>query len=256
VSTSDGSRVALVTGAGRGIGREIADSLAAAGYRLALCSRTGTAVDAASEITALGTEAFGARVDVSRPAEVRGFVDSTLNRFGRLDALVSNAGVNYSGSVLNMTQDRFDEIFATNVRGVFFGVQAVAPAMIAQRAGTIVNIASFVARTPVTLFTAYSASKAAVVALTRGLALELAEHDINVNAVCPGNVRTQIWESSTEDLRPATGLTAQQFFDQTIEKQPFRRPQTGAEIGAAVVFLCSAAARNITGEALYVSGGM
>ena len=155
-----------------------------------------------------------------------------------------------------MTVESFDHIFATNVRGTFFAAQAVAPAMIAQRSGAIVNVASFVARSPVPLFTAYSASKAAVVSLTRGLALELAEHNINVNAVCPGNVRTDIWESSTAELTRTTGVTAQEVFDQTIEKQPFRRPQTGAEVGATVVFLCSEAARNITGEAIYVSGGM
>lgn len=256
MSASDGSRVALVTGAGRGIGRAIADALAANGYRLALCSRTGTAEVAAAEIAAGGAEAFGTRIDVSRPPELREFVESALERFGRVDVLVSNAGVNHAGAVLDMPLERFDDIFSTNVRGVFFGAQAVAPAMIAQRGGAIVNVASFVARSPVPLFTAYSASKAAVVSLTRGLALELAEHDINVNAVCPGNVWSDIWASSTAELARVTGMTAQDFFEQTMEKQPFRRPQTGAEVGAAVVFLCSEAARNITGEAVYVSGGM
>jgi NAD(P)-dependent dehydrogenase (short-subunit alcohol dehydrogenase family) len=256
VSAANGSRVALVTGAGRGIGRAIADSLAADGYRLALCSRTETAERAADELAAEGFEAIGARVDVSRPAEFRDFVESTLERFGRIDALVSNAGVNRAGALVDMTVESFDEIFATNVRGTFFAAQAVAPALIAQRSGTIVNVASFVARSPVPLFTAYSASKAAVISLTRGLALELAEHNVNVNAVCPGNVRTDIWESSTAELARTTGVTAQEVFDRTIELQPFRRPQTGAEVGAAVVFLCSDAARNITGEAIYVTGGM
>jgi NAD(P)-dependent dehydrogenase (short-subunit alcohol dehydrogenase family) len=128
--------------------------------------------------------------------------------------------------------------------------------MAADRAGKIVNVASVVARSPVPLYTAYSASKAAVLSLTRGLALELAEHNINVNAVCPANIWTDIWETSTRELSAITGKTSQQFFEETVARQPFRRPQTGAEIGAAVVFLCSDAARDITGEALFVTGGL
>jgi meso-butanediol dehydrogenase / (S,S)-butanediol dehydrogenase / diacetyl reductase len=249
-------RVAIVTGGGRGIGRAIASSLAEAGCRLALCSRSGTAEEAANELAREGYEAYGQVADVARPADVREFVETVIGRYGRVDILVNNAAVNYSGSVVDMEQSSFDAIFATNVRGVFYAVQAVVPGMIARRYGKIVNIASFVARSPVPLYAAYSASKAAVVSLTRGLALELSEHDINVNAVCPGNVWSDIWESSTVELRRITGKSAQQFFDETVAKHPLGRAQTGEDVGAATVFLCSGAARNVTGEALYVTGGL
>jgi NAD(P)-dependent dehydrogenase (short-subunit alcohol dehydrogenase family) len=249
-------RVAIVTGGGRGIGRAIASSLAEAGCRLALCSRSGTAEEAANELVREGYEAYGQVADVSRPDNVRGFVETVLGRYGRVDILVNNAAVNHSGSVIDMEQTSFDAIFATNVRGVFYAVQAVVPAMIARRYGKIVNVASFVARSPVPLYAAYSASKAAVVSLTRGLALELAEHDINVNAVCPGNVWSDIWESSTVELGRITGKSAQQFFEETVATHPLGRAQRGEDVGAATVFLCSGAARNVTGEALYVTGGL
>ena len=246
----------MVTGGGRGIGRAIAESLAQAGCRLALCSRSDSAVAAAAELAAGGHECVGGRADVSRPEELKAFSEDVLARYGRIDILVSNAAVNYSGSVLDMAPERFDEIFATNVRGAFYGVQAVAPAMIERGGGRIVMIGSFVARSPVRLFAAYSASKAALVSLTRGLALELAEHDVTVNAVCPGNVWSDIWESSTVELQRLTGKSARQFFEDTVATHPLGREQTGADIGAATVWLCSDAARNVTGEALFVTGGL
>ena len=201
-------------------------------------------------------EAFGQVVDVSRPEEIRAFVEEVVKRFGGIDILVNNAAVNHSGTVATMTQDLYDEIFQTNVRGVFFSVQAAVPYLRVRQAGRIINIASFVARSPVPFFTAYSASKAAVISLTKGMALELAEHEINVNAVCPGNVWSDIWERSMTELSLATGKTAQELFTETIAHQPLQRPQTGEEIGAAVVYLCSDQAKNVTGEALYICGGL
>jgi NAD(P)-dependent dehydrogenase (short-subunit alcohol dehydrogenase family) len=255
VSSLDGL-VAIVTGGGRGIGRSIASALSAAGCRLAVCSPTGSAETFARELAAGGRDTLGARADVADVAGFRRFVDGVVERFGRVDILVNNAAVNHSGSVASMTPEAFDDMFAVNVRGLFFAVQAVLPTMTAQRSGKIVNVGSFVARSPVPFFTAYAASKAAVVSLTRGLALELAEHDINVNAVCPGNVWTDIWRSSTTALTEATGRNAEDFFAETIRKQPFNRPQTGEQVGAAVAFLCGEAACDITGEALYLSGGL
>src|SRR5262249_2897144 len=116
--------------------------------------------------------------------------------------------------------------------------------------------ASFLARSPVPLFAAYSASKTAVLSLTRALALELAEYDINVNAVCPGNVWSDIWESSTVELQRITGKSAQEFFEDTVAKHPLGRAQTGADIGAATVFLCSHGDQNVAGGALFVTGGL
>jgi NAD(P)-dependent dehydrogenase (short-subunit alcohol dehydrogenase family) len=251
-----GGKVAIVTGGGRGIGRAIASELGSAGCRLALCSRSDSSVAYAEELTAGGCDAVGASVDVSDIHAFRRFVAEVIGREGSVDILVNNAGVNHSGAVATMDTEAFDQVFAVNVRGLFYAIQAVLPHMSAQQSGKIVNIASVVARSPVPLYTAYSASKAAVLSLTRGLALELATHNINVNAVCPANIWSDIWDSSTRALTALTGKTSQEFFEETVARQPFGRPQTGDEIGAAVVFLCSEAARDITGEAIFVTGGL
>lgn len=249
-------RLAVVTGAGRGIGRAIAQELGKAGCRLALCSRSESSKQYAEELRSRGVDATGETIDVADIASFRRYVEELVDREGHIDILVNNAAVNHSGAVASMTPETFDEVFDVNVRGLFYAIQAVLPTMTRRREGKIVNVASVVARSPVPLYSAYSASKAAVVSLTRGLALELAEHNINVNAVCPANIWTDIWETSTRELTAVTGKTSEQFFEETVARQPFGRPQTADEIGAAVVFLCSHAARDITGEALYVTGGL
>lgn len=254
--TDLGGKVAVVTGAGRGIGRAIAWELGSAGCRLALCSRSESSIRYAEELAADGIPAVGARVDVSDIEAFRRFTSEVAEREETIDILVNNAGINHSGAVATMGSDAFDEVFAVNVRGLFYAIQAVLPFMSEQRSGKIVNISSVVARSPVPLYTAYSSAKAAVLSLTRGLALELAEHNINVNAVCPANIWSDIWDSSTRELTAITGKSSQEFFDETIARQPFGRPQTGDEIGAMVVFLCSEAARDITGEAIFVTGGL
>jgi len=246
----------VVTGAGRGIGASIAEALAREGFDLALSSRSDSAARCADELVSHGARAFGLAADASDPASFVELVEAARERYGRVDALVNNAGINHSGSVEEMAPEQFDEMYAVNVRGVFFGVQAVLPALREVGGGAIVNIASFVGRTPVPGFTAYSATKAAVLSLTRGHALELAEQGITVNAVCPGNVWSDIWSGATRGIRDETGKTAEQLFEDAIAATPLRRPQTGADIGAATAFLCSDAARNITGEAIYVTGGI
>jgi NAD(P)-dependent dehydrogenase (short-subunit alcohol dehydrogenase family) len=249
-------KVAIVTGAGRGIGRAIAAELAAAGCRLALCSRTDSSIAYAEELARSGIAAVGSSVDVSDVEAFAQFVREVVEREGTVDILVNNAAINHSGAVATMDAERFDAMFAVNVRGLFYAIQSVLPHMSEQRSGKIVNIASVVARSPVPLYTAYSASKAAVVSLTQGLALELAQHNVNVNAVCPANIWSDIWESSTEELTVITGKSAREFFEETVSRQPFGRAQTGDQIGAAVAFLCSDAARDITGEAIFVTGGL
>jgi NAD(P)-dependent dehydrogenase (short-subunit alcohol dehydrogenase family) len=248
-------RVAVVTGGGRGIGAGIAWALAGTGFRLVLCGRGDAAAATAAELARAGHEAHAVRADVADEQAVSRLLDATLERFGRLDALINNAGVNHAGGVLELEPARFDELFAVNVRGAYLCTRAAAPHL-AGKGGTIVNVGSWVARTPAPGFGVYSTTKAALVALTRATASELAELGITVNAVCPGNVWSDIWEAATPRLQSLTGKSARELYESAIEAQPVKRGQTPTEIGEVTAWLCGPAARSITGEALYVSGGI
>ena len=248
-------RVALVTGGGRGIGAGIARALASAGFRLVLCGRGEAAAATAAELARDGHDAHAVRADVADERAVSRLVGAAIERFGRIDALVNNAGINHAGGVLDLEPARFDELFAVNVRGAYLCTRAAAPHL-AGNDGAIVNVGSWVARTPAPGFGVYSTTKAALVALTRATATELAPLGITVNAVCPGNVWSDIWEAATPELQSLTGKSAQALYESAVEAQPVKRGQTPAEIGEVTAWLCGPAARSITGEALYVSGGI
>ncbi len=248
--------VALITGATRGIGYGIARALAEAGYAVGLCARSDDVETVAQELRERGSNAHGWRADMSDVADVRRFVDRAAERFGRIDVLVNNAGLNRASAVMDADPDEIDAMFETNVRGVLVAMQAAGRHMIAQGGGRIVNIASWVARSPAPGFVAYSASKAALVSLTRGAALELADSEITVNAVSPGNVWTEIWDESTAGTPLRSARTARELFDTTIAAQPIKRGVTPEEVARAVLFLCSRHAASITGENVVVASGL
>ena len=248
--------VALVTGASRGIGRAIAQRMAVAGYSVGICARSGGVNDVAAELRRDGAVAEAWQVDVTDTLALRRFVDGAAERFGRLDVLVNNAAINRAGYIGEVFPNEVDAMLTANVRAPLVAMQVSAPHMAAGGGGRIVNIASWVARSPRPGFVAYSATKAALVALTQGAALEFADDAITVNAVCPGNVLTEIWESSIEGTSLADGRDVDEVYADSVAAQPIKRGVTPEEVAEAVLFLCTEAAGSITGEAIAVAGGL
>jgi 3-oxoacyl-[acyl-carrier protein] reductase len=248
--------VALVTGASRGIGRAITEALAAAGYALGICARSEGIEAVANSLRGRGARARAWRVDIEDTDAVRAFIDEAAEHFGGIDVLVNNAGLNRAGSLVETDPDDLDAMYRVNVRGSFVAMQAAAAHMARRGGGRIVNIASWVARSPAPDYLGYSVSKAAVVALTRGAALDLASSGVTVNAVSPGNVWTDIWESSSVGSSFRGDRTARELFESAIATQPITREVAVEEVAQAVLFFCSTGAGSITGEALVMASGL
>ena len=240
-------QVAIVTGAGRGIGRAIALQFAEEGARVACVSRTEQNVrNVADEINALRADAAKAyAVDVADHAAVQKVGARILEEFGRADVLVNNAGVRRDALVMRMSVEDWDAVIATNLRGAFSFTQAIVRAMTKQRSGRIINISSVIGLMGNAGQANYAASKAGLIGFTKSLARELASRNITVNAVAPGFVTTDMTAGLSEDIK------------QTIHaKIPLARTATPEEIASAVMFLAAAEASYITGQVLCVDGGI
>lgn len=240
-------KVVIVTGAGRGIGKAIAAACAAGGAHLALGSRTvAESAATAAECRAAGVRAEAWELDVASVARARAFVAQALQAFGRIDALVNNAGVNIIKPALEYTEEEFDLITDVNLKGVFFMSCAVAQSMVERGIpGSIVQITSQAGVVGGALRSVYGGAKGGVGNLSRALAAEWAPHRITVNCVAPGFTRTPLLEVAMQN--PA--------FAKNLEKVPLGRVAEPEEVAAAVVFLASDAARMITGQVLGVDGG-
>ena len=248
-------RVALVTGAGRGIGRGIALALAAEGARVAAADfDPETASRTASEIKQNGGEAEAIQVDVTQWDMVTRMVGRTTGCFGGIDILVNNAGIISYAPVDALTEKQWDDLMAVNAKGVFLCCKAVIGLMKAAKSGRIINVSSIAGKDGAPNLSHYSASKFAVLGFTKALAKELGPFNVTVNAVCPGIIQTFMWEYMCP-LRKEPGESEKEFWDRTIAQRiPLGRPQTPEDIGQAVVFL--AKADNITGQAVNVDGGI
>lgn len=239
-------KVALVTGATRGIGRCVALALATQGAHLVVVgTSTEKAVEFAAELEQSGTRALGIGADVSLAADVEKLVDSTKERFGRIDILVNNAGVTRDGLMLRMKESDWDKVLDVNLKGAFLCSRGVARLMTKQRNGRIINISSVVGQMGNPGQANYCASKAGLHGLTRSNARELAKRQITVNAIAPGFIETDMTEFLTEQQR--TELTSQ---------IPLERLGHVDDIAATVVFLASDQAGYITGQVIGVNGGM
>jgi acetoin reductase-like protein len=250
-------KVAIVTGGAKGIGRGIVEALAAHGASVVIADLDLEEATATAEaVSAGGSGARAQRLDVTSWDDNKRLVSEVLAEQGQIDILVNNAGVSKSIPFVDIDEAEWDRVFDVNVKGVYLATRAVLPHMIERRYGKIVNLSSMVGKEAIPLFVHYSASKFAVMGMTQGVAKEVAEHGINVNAVCPGVVRTPLWEPLLDQLSANKGISRDEAFKEFIAGIPLGRPQEPEDIGEVVAFLASEKARNMTGQGINVTGGM
>jgi len=240
-------RVAIVTGGGKGIGREIALGLAEAGCKVIVAARTESEIQkVADEIESQGGQAIATVTDLTRNDDIEKLVETAGAKFGRIDILINNAARSFFRPLLDLREDGFDKIFDTNVKAVFLLGRACAKVMMKHGGGRIVNITTVGAERGGIMMGAYQASKAALKMLTMCMACEWASLNILVNAVGPGMTRTHFSE-------PIWAVP--EIERQLVSRIPMGRLAETDEIVGAVLFLCSDAAKFITGQSLYVDGG-
>jgi 3-oxoacyl-[acyl-carrier protein] reductase len=244
-------RVALVTGAGRGIGRAIADALAANGARVLYTDIDGPSAESAA---AAATGSVGLRLDVTDPEAAKRGVDAAMDAFGRLDILVNNAGVNTLAHRVNVDQfplEEWERILRVDLTGLFIMTQAAAAPMLRQASGRIINIASVAGLVPLRLQSAFVAAKAGVVNLTRAMALELAPGGVLVNGIAPGSIMTE----GTRQLFYGEDGKFREHAASLLAHIPLGRPGTPEEVAHAALFLAAPESSYINGHILTVDGG-
>ena len=240
-------KIAIVTGASKGIGREIALLYAKEGAKLALTARSGELLRALSDEIrhSGGEEPLCFPLDVKQSEKVDELVDKTLDKFGRVDILVNNAGVTRDGLLLRMSDQDWDEVLDTNLKGAFLCLRAVAKPMMRQRAGRIINMASVIGLIGNAGQANYAASKAGLIALTKSAAKELGSRNILVNAIAPGFIDTEMTQTLGEDIKSAI-----------LKSIPVGVLGKPADVAKAALFLASDESSFITGQVLTVDGGM
>ena len=238
-------RVAIVTGASRGIGRAIALALARQGERVVTAARGDHAAAVAAEIAAAGGQAVAASVDVTDASSVAAMVAETLERFGRVDVLVNNAGITRDQLMVRMKPEDWDAVVRTNLTAAFTCTQAVLRSMIKQRGGRIISISSVVGQAGNAGQANYAAAKAGLIGFSKSLALEVASRGVTVNVVAPGLIETDMTRALPEEARKTWA-----------EKIPLGRVGAPEDVAGAVCFLASDEASYITGQVIAVNGGM
>jgi 3-oxoacyl-[acyl-carrier protein] reductase len=239
-------KIALVTGAAQGIGRDIALALAADGADVAICDvNLEAATKTAGDLEATGRKSLALKANVAASSEVTAMVDQVLEKFGRIDILVNNAGITRDGLILRMKDEDWDLVLSINLKGAFLCTKAALKHMTKQRSGAIINIASIVGAMGNAGQANYVASKAGLIGLTKTIAREYANRNITANAVAPGFIETAMTQALSENVR------------QELAKQiPMGKLGTPADVANAVRFLASPWASYITGQVIHVNGGM
>jgi 3-oxoacyl-[acyl-carrier protein] reductase len=239
-------KVALLTGASQGIGRETALALAEAGAKVVAAARNEEKLAALkNEIIAAGGEAIAVKMDVADPEQIKLGFKQALEKFGRLDILVNNAAITRDGLALRMKQEDWDAVIRTNLTGAHLCIQQALSTMMRARAGRIINIASVVAQMGNAGQANYVAAKAGLVGLTKAIAIEIASRNITVNAVAPGFIAT-----------PMTDVLPDKVKDELTNRIPLGRMGSARDVASAIVFLASDEAAYITGHVLDVNGGL
>jgi len=239
-------KVAVVTGASQGIGRDTAHALAEAGAKVAVAARNEEKLaELVQEIIAKGGEAFAVKMDVADIDQIKSGFKSILEKFGKIDILVNNAAITRDGLAMRMKPDDWEAVIRTNLTGAHLCIQQVLPPMMKARAGRIINISSVVAESGNAGQANYVASKAGLIGLTKAIAIEIASRNITVNAVAPGFVES-----------PMTAVLPDKVKEELKVRIPLGRMGTGMDVAASIVFLASDEAAYITGHVLDVNGGM
>jgi NAD(P)-dependent dehydrogenase (short-subunit alcohol dehydrogenase family) len=250
-------QAAIVTGAGRGIGRATALELARMGADVVVAELdVAGAEQTAAAVQALGRKALVVATDVTKRADLAAMADRAQKQFGRIDVLVNNAGIYRAAATLDVTEEHWDAIMDINAKAVFFATQAVLPAMIAQKRGAIVSLASMAGKIGSKTNLPYNASKAAVISMTKSLALAHAADGIRVNCVCPGFVETDMWAKVAKEQGALLGMSPEEFTRQRKATVPLGRMETPEDVASVIGFLASPRAAYMTGQALSVDGGL
>lgn len=238
-------KIAIVTGASRGLGKSMAIGLAKAGADVVATDVLDTS-ETVKEVEKLGRKAIGIKVDVSKKQDVEKMVQQTIKKFGKIDILVNNAGILRMGNAEEMKQEDWDKVIQINLTGQFLCAQTVGKQMIKQKSGKIINIASIAGLGAYAQAIPYSASKAGIILMTKSLAVEWGKHNIQVNAICPGVFATDM----TDDF-----LKNKQFMDTIKAKVPLGRHANPDELMGTIIYLASTASDYVTGHALVIDGG-
>jgi 3-oxoacyl-[acyl-carrier protein] reductase len=239
-------KIAVVTGASQGIGRDTALALSEAGAKVALAARNEEKLaELAQEISTKGGEAFAVKMDVADIEQIKSGFKAILEKFGKIDILVNNAAITRDGLAMRMKPDDWDAVIRTNLTGAHFCIQQVLHPMMKARAGRIINVSSVVAESGNAGQANYVASKGGLIGLTKAIAIEIASRNITVNAIAPGFIET-----------PMTAVLPDKVKEELKVRIPLGRLGTGRDVAAAIVFLASDEAAYITGHVLDVNGGM